>query len=155
VRALKFGERLANDQARSPEKEQRDSHTHNEIRQKRFEPGDQGGCYENRDVRDEVVARAKPRGAEVDVVCSMSPEKKEAECVRDESDGADRRHRRSHWENTSPEPEEGLGENALLSAIDGPTIDDFVANFEGFRRPRRIGGQSPSEVIVDSVLSYA
>jgi len=53
------------------------------------------------------------------------------------------------------ERKEGLGENALLSAIDGPTIDDFVANFEGFRRPRRIGGQSPSEVIVDSVLSYA
>ncbi len=53
------------------------------------------------------------------------------------------------------ERQEGLGENALLSAIDGPTIDDFVANFERFRRPRRIGERSPSEVIVDSVLAYA
>ncbi len=47
----------------------------------------------------------------------------------------------------------GLGDNIVLAHYDPSIIDDFVANFERFRRPVSLPATAPSEQIMDELLA--
>ena len=92
TRTGKLREGLSEDRSGCSQEENCDAHAYDEVGPKRSRPCDQNGRNENRCVRDQVVARAQPRGPEVDVVTTMPPEKKKAERIGEQGKRADHRH---------------------------------------------------------------
>lgn len=58
-----------------------------------------------------------------------------------------------HRERT--ERHQGLGENVVLTELKLDKLDEFLANWQDYKRPSSIDAHHPSELIVDRIAEYA
>jgi UDP-N-acetylglucosamine 2-epimerase (non-hydrolysing) len=53
------------------------------------------------------------------------------------------------------ERSDGVGENVLVSHYDDAAVDDFLADLERRRRPRRLGDERPAVEVVDVLVEMS
>lgn len=52
------------------------------------------------------------------------------------------------------ERKEGLGKTAVISKLDKKIINDFLKSYKNYKHKEKLGGKSPSSIIVDSIVKY-
>jgi len=58
------------------------------------------------------------------------------------------------WRDRTERPD-GVGENVLVSRYDDLVVDDFLADPERWRRPRRLGDERPAAEAVDVLVEMS
>jgi hypothetical protein len=88
-------ERFAKHDGRGTKEEGGNAEANQDVRPTRARPCDEPCRSKNGNVRDQVVSRAQPRRAKVDVICTVTPKKREAQPIGGERESTDNSHGRN------------------------------------------------------------